>query len=131
MHRSVIRHMMVLHLNYALRDCLIRLYFDCFNTVTRHGEIALQRSVRSYLNFRLAGQNLDDRVLAQELQEHKRDYEDLETVQRLKLWLKRSLYTISDGWILDDVWMPREMPIALPMMNEYGRLKKPRIGGRC
>lgn len=41
---------------------------------------------------------------AEELQEHKRDYEDLETVQKLKLWLKSSLHTNSDGWVSNDVW---------------------------
>lgn len=35
---------------------------------------------------------------------HMRDYEDLETVQRLKLQLRNSLHTDSDGWIPDDVW---------------------------
>ncbi|KAL2800612.1 hypothetical protein BJX66DRAFT_321573 [Aspergillus keveii] len=31
-------------------------------------------------------------------------YEDFETVQRLKLWLKRSLHTNSDGWVPSEKW---------------------------
>lgn len=40
----------------------------------------------------------------EDVETHVRDYEDLETVQRLKLWLRNSLHTASDGWIPDDVW---------------------------
>lgn len=40
----------------------------------------------------------------EELKEHIRDYEDFETVQRLKLWLRNSLNTNSDGWVPNDVW---------------------------
>ncbi len=39
-----------------------------------------------------------------ELEEHARDYEDFETFQRLKLWLKHSLHTNSDGWVPNDAW---------------------------
>jgi hypothetical protein len=39
-----------------------------------------------------------------ELAEHARAYEDFETVQRLKLWLKRSLHTNSDGWVPSEKW---------------------------
>ncbi|KAJ5223489.1 hypothetical protein N7468_008031 [Penicillium chermesinum] len=41
----------------------------------------------------------------QEMEKHARDYEDFETVQRLKVWLKRSLHTNSDGWVPNDVWV--------------------------
>ncbi|KAJ5086934.1 hypothetical protein NUU61_008241 [Penicillium alfredii] len=40
----------------------------------------------------------------EELKEHAQDYEDFETVQRLKLWLRNSLHTNSDGWVPNDVW---------------------------
>ncbi|PLB43702.1 hypothetical protein P170DRAFT_450894 [Aspergillus steynii IBT 23096] len=40
----------------------------------------------------------------EELKKHAQDYEDFETVQRLKLWLRDSLQTNSDGWVPNDVW---------------------------
>ncbi|KZF20387.1 hypothetical protein L228DRAFT_232990 [Xylona heveae TC161] len=40
----------------------------------------------------------------EELKEHARDYEDFETVQKLKLWLKSSLNTNSDGWVPNEIW---------------------------
>jgi hypothetical protein len=40
----------------------------------------------------------------EELKKHARDYEDFETVQRLKLWLRNSLHTNSDGWVPNNVW---------------------------
>ncbi|KAF4170082.1 hypothetical protein CNMCM6936_005227 [Aspergillus lentulus] len=40
----------------------------------------------------------------EELKKHARDYEDFETVQKLKLWLRNSLHTNSDGWVPNDVW---------------------------
>ena len=36
--------------------------------------------------------------------EHKKQYEDFEDVQKLKLWLIRVLNTNSDGWIPADAW---------------------------
>lgn len=39
-----------------------------------------------------------------ELKQHARDYEDFETIQKLKLWLKVSLQTNSDGWVPNVVW---------------------------
>jgi hypothetical protein len=38
----------------------------------------------------------------QEVAEHAQQYEDLETVQRLKIWLKGSLRRDSDGYVLND-----------------------------
>jgi hypothetical protein len=40
----------------------------------------------------------------EEINEQTRHYEDFETVQRLKLWLKSSLDTNSDGWVPNEVW---------------------------
>ncbi|RAL10368.1 uncharacterized protein BO97DRAFT_456550 [Aspergillus homomorphus CBS 101889] len=40
----------------------------------------------------------------EELKEHARDYEDVSAVQNLKLWLRKSLNTSSDGWVPSDVW---------------------------
>ncbi|KAE8404616.1 hypothetical protein BDV37DRAFT_271277 [Aspergillus pseudonomiae] len=40
----------------------------------------------------------------EELREHARDYEDFETIQKLKLWLRNSLNTNSDGWVLNELW---------------------------
>ncbi|KAL4902041.1 hypothetical protein BDW74DRAFT_187035 [Aspergillus multicolor] len=40
----------------------------------------------------------------EELKEHARAYEDFETFQRLKLWLKHSLHTNSDGWVPTEKW---------------------------
>ncbi|RAK97240.1 uncharacterized protein BO80DRAFT_415183 [Aspergillus ibericus CBS 121593] len=40
----------------------------------------------------------------EERTKHARDYEDFETIQSLKLWLKTSLHTNSDGWVPNDVW---------------------------
>ncbi|KFY39085.1 hypothetical protein V495_06163 [Pseudogymnoascus sp. VKM F-4514 (FW-929)] len=39
-----------------------------------------------------------------ELKEHARDYEDFEAVQALKLRLKRTFDTNSDGWVPNDEW---------------------------
>lgn len=39
-----------------------------------------------------------------EISEHARQFEDFETVQKLKLWLKQSLNTNSDGWVPNEVW---------------------------
>ncbi|KAJ5796781.1 uncharacterized protein N7518_005321 [Penicillium psychrosexuale] len=39
-----------------------------------------------------------------ELKQHARDYEDFESVQALKLWLKNTLDTDSHGWIPNDAW---------------------------
>ncbi|ATY65652.1 serine threonine kinase [Cordyceps militaris] len=43
-------------------------------------------------------------VTDEELKEHIRDYEDFETVQRLKLWLKSAMNTNSDGWVSNEQW---------------------------
>jgi hypothetical protein len=40
----------------------------------------------------------------EELKKHAQDYEDFETVQKLKQWLRISLRTNSDGWVPNDVW---------------------------
>lgn len=40
----------------------------------------------------------------EELVEHKKQYEDFETVQKLKTWLIHALDTNSDGWIPTDAW---------------------------
>ncbi|GFG23514.1 hypothetical protein IFM61606_03397 [Aspergillus udagawae] len=40
----------------------------------------------------------------EELKKHAQDYEDFETVQNLKQWLRISLRTDSDGWVPNDVW---------------------------
>ncbi|KAM0742212.1 hypothetical protein ACQRIT_002389 [Beauveria bassiana] len=40
----------------------------------------------------------------EELKEHAQNYEDFETVQRLKSWLKSALYTDSDGWVSNAQW---------------------------
>jgi hypothetical protein len=40
----------------------------------------------------------------EELKEHAQDYEDFQTVQKLKLWLKNCLHTNSDGWVPNNVW---------------------------
>ncbi|RHZ51662.1 uncharacterized protein CDV56_102806 [Aspergillus thermomutatus] len=40
----------------------------------------------------------------EELKKHARDYEDFETVQKLKLWLRNSLHTNPDGRVPNDVW---------------------------
>ncbi|KAL8742757.1 MAG: hypothetical protein Q9190_004805, partial [Brigantiaea leucoxantha] len=39
-----------------------------------------------------------------ELAEHKKQYEDFETVQKLKVWLMGALDTNSDGWVPTDAW---------------------------
>ncbi|GAT26646.1 serine/threonine protein kinase [Aspergillus luchuensis] len=40
----------------------------------------------------------------EERNKHAKDYEDFEAVQSLKLWLKRSLNTNSDGWVPNEAW---------------------------
>lgn len=42
--------------------------------------------------------------IEEELVEHKKQYEDFETVQKLKLWFVRVLDTNSDGWVSIDAW---------------------------
>lgn len=39
-----------------------------------------------------------------ELVKHAAGYEDFETVQKLKLWLRRSLYTNSEWWVSNDMY---------------------------
>jgi len=41
---------------------------------------------------------------SEELAEHAKQYEDFETVQQLKLFLKRALDADSDGWVPVDKW---------------------------
>ncbi|KAB8200234.1 hypothetical protein BDV34DRAFT_217358 [Aspergillus parasiticus] len=40
----------------------------------------------------------------QQVANHAKLYEDFETAQRLKMWLRDSLGTDSDGWVPNDVW---------------------------
>jgi hypothetical protein len=40
----------------------------------------------------------------EELREHEKQYEDFETVQQLKLFLKRALNAESDGWVPAGEW---------------------------
>ncbi|KAL4794562.1 hypothetical protein BDV19DRAFT_399356 [Aspergillus venezuelensis] len=40
----------------------------------------------------------------EELKADAQSYEDFETVQRLKLWLRNSLDTNSDGWVPNEAW---------------------------
>lgn len=40
----------------------------------------------------------------EELSDHAQQYEDFETVQKLKLWLKTSLESNSDGWVPSEAW---------------------------
>ncbi|GLA91202.1 hypothetical protein AtubIFM61612_005534 [Aspergillus tubingensis] len=40
----------------------------------------------------------------EEGKKHAKDYEDFEVVQGLKLWLKHSLNTNSDGWVPNEAW---------------------------
>jgi hypothetical protein len=40
----------------------------------------------------------------EELIQHPREYEDLETFRRLKSWLQRSLDTNPDGWVSNEDW---------------------------
>ena len=40
----------------------------------------------------------------EELVEHKKQYEFFESVQKVKLWLMRTLATDSDGWVPIDAW---------------------------
>ncbi|KAE8353348.1 kinase-like domain-containing protein [Aspergillus coremiiformis] len=40
----------------------------------------------------------------EEVKKHAQDYEDFQTVQKLKLWLKSSLHTNSDGWVPNEAW---------------------------
>ncbi|KAM5451540.1 hypothetical protein MaudCBS49596_003812 [Microsporum audouinii] len=40
----------------------------------------------------------------EELRKHAVQYEDFETMQRLKTWLKQSLHAGSDGWVPIEIW---------------------------
>ena len=40
----------------------------------------------------------------EELAEHVRQYEDFEIIQKLKLFLVRSLNSNSDGWVPSEAW---------------------------
>lgn len=40
----------------------------------------------------------------EDLVEHKKQYEFFESVQKVKLWLMRTLATDSDGWVPIDAW---------------------------
>ncbi|KAM3452511.1 hypothetical protein MY3296_004535 [Beauveria thailandica] len=43
-------------------------------------------------------------LIPKDLKEHAQNYEDFETVQRLKSWLKSALHTDSDGWVSNAQW---------------------------
>lgn len=86
---------------------LFRLFHYCF-TSWRDGIPAIRqelldlRNLWSKLDF--PGSECPYSPTEQELEEHARQFEDFETMQKLKTWLKISMQTTSDGWVSNEVW---------------------------
>ncbi|GIJ86705.1 hypothetical protein Asppvi_005598 [Aspergillus pseudoviridinutans] len=90
-----------------LLDPILFRIFQYFHTTWRDSATALRQELIE-LSARWTELGLQGSCpfspTEEELKKHARDYEDFETVQKLKLWLRNSLHTNSDGWVPNDVW---------------------------
>lgn len=90
----------------ALNDTLLKPFRYC-NTSWRDSAAAVRQELievsKNWKELGLAG-SCPYLPTEGELAEHKKQYEDFETVQKLKLWLMRVLDTDSDGWVPADAW---------------------------
>lgn len=89
-----------------LDPTLFRIFHYCFTT-WRDGIPAIRQELidlrKLWAELQLPGE-CPYSPSQQELTEHAQQYEDFETLQKLKTWLKISLQTTSDGWVPNEVW---------------------------
>ncbi|KAG2019052.1 hypothetical protein GB937_005343 [Aspergillus fischeri] len=97
-----------LHPARLLGPALFRVFYYCHAT-WRDSATALRQELIE-LSARWTELGLQDFCPRTEegLTKHARDYEDFETIQRLKLWLRNSLHTNSDGWVPNNIWNAAE-----------------------
>lgn len=90
----------------ALDDTLLRPFRYCYSS-WKDSAAALRQALielsQKWTELGLSG-SCPYLPSKEELAEHEKQYEDFETVQRLKLWLIRVLDTNSDGWVPTDAW---------------------------
>lgn len=90
----------------ALDDTLLRPFRYC-HTSWRDGAAAVRQELievsKNWKELGLAG-SCPDLPTEEELVEHKKQYEDFETVQKLKILLIHALDTNSDGWVPTHAW---------------------------
>lgn len=90
-----------------LDSSLFRLFHYCF-TSWRDGIPAIRQELLDlrdlWPKLKLPGPNCPYSPAEQELVEHARQFEDFETMQKLKIWLKISMQTTSDGWVPNAMW---------------------------
>ncbi|EEP77358.1 predicted protein [Uncinocarpus reesii 1704] len=89
-----------------LDSSLFRLFHYCFTT-WRDGIPAIRQELMDlkgiWADLQLPGDfpySPDEKEIA----EHAQQYEDFETKQKLKAWLKIQMQTTSDGWVPNEVW---------------------------
>lgn len=89
-----------------LDPSLFRIFHSCFTT-WRDGIPAIRQELidlrKLWTELQLPGE-CPYSPNKQELAKHAQQYEDFETLQKLKAWLKFSLRTTSDGWVPNEVW---------------------------
>ncbi|PGH01066.1 hypothetical protein AJ79_08036 [Helicocarpus griseus UAMH5409] len=89
-----------------LDPMFFRLFHYCFTT-WRDGAPAIRQELLDlrtlWKELELPG-NCPYVPTDEELREHAVQYEDFETMQQLKTWLKISFQTTSDGWIPNELW---------------------------
>jgi hypothetical protein len=99
-------YMRKLHDARAMDQTLLRTIRYC-DTSWRDGAAALRQELID-LSQRWTELGLSGRCpyqpTSKELAEHAKQYEDFETVQQLKLFLKRALDADSDGWVPAENW---------------------------
>lgn len=90
-----------------LDSSLFRLFHYCF-TSWRDGAPAIRQELIDlralWPKLKLPGTECPYSPTEQEIAEHARQFEDFETMQKLKTWLKISMQTTSDGWVPNEVW---------------------------
>ena len=90
----------------AFDDTLLK-PFRCCHTSWRDSAAAVRQALievsKNWNELGLAG-SCPYLPTEEELVEHKKQYDDFEAVQNLKLWLIRALDTNSDGWIPAEAW---------------------------
>ncbi|KAL4921179.1 hypothetical protein BDW62DRAFT_220049 [Aspergillus aurantiobrunneus] len=90
-----------------LDSSLFRLFHYCF-TSWRGGVPAIRQELIDlralWQELKLPGSECPYSPSEQELADHARQFEDFETTQKLKTWLKISMQTTSDGWVPNEVW---------------------------
>ncbi|PGH21440.1 hypothetical protein AJ80_03231 [Polytolypa hystricis UAMH7299] len=90
-----------------LDSSLFRLFHYCF-TSWRDGASAIRQELIDlrtlWPKLKLPGSECPYSPTKQELAEHAGQFEDFETMQKLKMWLKISMQTTSDGWVPNEVW---------------------------